>query len=181
MLRNIVLIGSMGCGKSHIGRKLANRLRWQFVDTDRRIEKITGCSIAAYYEEYGEDEFRRKEHEIMRQISYYHEAVLSIGGNFVPDRRTLSMLKRYSYIIGLQAEPKAIVHRVKRRMGKRPTMDYDNLESFVQNMVHSWGHVYKQCNLVIDTTSEGPDCIAAAILRHIEKEQLTFAKRKWMP
>ena len=39
MKRNIVLVGMMGSGKSHIGRKLAQRLNWQFVDTDRRIER----------------------------------------------------------------------------------------------------------------------------------------------
>jgi len=46
--RNIVLVGMMGSGKSHIGRKLAARLQWQFVDTDRRIERFVGKSIAEF-------------------------------------------------------------------------------------------------------------------------------------
>lgn len=178
MLRNIVLIGFMGCGKSHIGRKLANRLQWQFVDTDRRLEKMTGYPIATYYELHGEGMFRKKEHEIVRQISYYHEAVLSIGGNFVPDQRTLSLLKRYSYIIGLRAEPDAIVSRVKRRMGKRPTMDYENLEAFVYDMVDSWNEIYKECDFLLDTTVDGPEQLVHAILQQIEEKELVFAKRK---
>ena len=44
MKRNIVLVGMMGSGKSHIGRKLAQRLGWQFVDTDRRIERAVGMT-----------------------------------------------------------------------------------------------------------------------------------------
>lgn len=47
--RNIVLVGMMGSGKSHIGRKLAQRMNWQFVDTDRRLERDTAMSIAEYY------------------------------------------------------------------------------------------------------------------------------------
>ena len=48
MKRNIVLVGMMGSGKSHIGRKLAQRLGWQFVDTDRRIERAVGMTIADF-------------------------------------------------------------------------------------------------------------------------------------
>ena len=49
MKRNIVLVGMMGSGKSHIGRKLAQRLGWQFVDTDRRIERAVGMTIAEFF------------------------------------------------------------------------------------------------------------------------------------
>ena len=58
MKRNIVLVGMMGSGKSHIGRKLAQRLGWQFVDTDRRIERAVGMTIAEFYASAGEKVFR---------------------------------------------------------------------------------------------------------------------------
>ena len=60
MKRNIVLVGMMGSGKSHIGRKLAQRLKWQFVDTDRRLERAVGMTIAEFYNEAGETIFRER-------------------------------------------------------------------------------------------------------------------------
>lgn len=57
MKRNIVLVGMMGSGKSHIGRKLAQCLGWQFVDTDRRIERAVGMTIAEFFASSGEKVF----------------------------------------------------------------------------------------------------------------------------
>ena len=74
MKRNIVLVGMMGSGKSHIGRKLAQRLNWQFVDTDRRIERAVGMTIADFFASYGEQAFRERELNILQQVSRYHEA-----------------------------------------------------------------------------------------------------------
>ena len=82
MKRNIVLVGMMGSGKSHIGRKLAQRLNWQFVDTDRRIERAVGMTIADFFANFGEQAFRERELNILQQVSRYHEAVISFGGNF---------------------------------------------------------------------------------------------------
>ena len=109
--RNIMLIGSMGSGKSHFGRNLAERKGWQFVDTDRVLEGRFGLPIA------------------------------------------LKVLKKYSYIIGIRAAQFRIVSRVNRRIGKRPTMDYNNVHAFVHAMIQSWKPVYKQCDFVLDTTN----------------------------
>ena len=69
MKRNIVLVGMMGSGKSHIGRKLAQRLDWQFVDTDRRIERVEEKSLADFYFSAGEKAFREREINILQQVS----------------------------------------------------------------------------------------------------------------
>lgn len=76
-----------------------------------------------------------------------------MGGNFPIEHRTLKVLKKYSYIIGIRAAQFRIVSRVNRRVGKRPTMDYSNVNAFVHAMIQSWKPVYKQCDFVLDTTN----------------------------
>ena len=151
--RNIMLIGSMGSGKSHFGRNLAERKGWQFVDTDRVLEGRFGLPIAEIFKKIGEKAFRRAEMDVLKKVCLYHEAVISVGGNFPIEHRTLKVLKKYSYIIGIRAAQFRIVSRVNRRIGKRPTMDYNNVHSFVHAMIQSWKPVYKQCDFVLDTTN----------------------------
>ena len=142
--RNIMLIGSMGSGKSHFGRNLAERKGWQFVDTDRVLEGRFGLPIAEIFKKIGEKAFRRAEMDVLKKVCLYHEAVISVGGNFPIEHRTLKVLKKYSYIIGIRAAQFRIVSRVNRRIGKRPTMDYNNVHAFVHAMIQSWKPVYKQ-------------------------------------
>ena len=148
-----MLIGSMGSGKSHFGRNLAERKGWQFVDTDRVLEGRFGLPIAEIFKKIGEKAFRRAEMDVLKKVCLYHEAVISVGGNFPIEHRTLKVLKKYSYIIGIRAAQFRIVSRVNRRIGKRPTMDYTNVNAFVHAMIQSWKPVYKQCDFVLDTTN----------------------------
>ena len=175
--RNIVLVGFMGSGKSHIGRKLAMRLGWQFVDTDRILERKVGMSIADYYALVGEQVFRQEEHDIICRVSHYHEAVISFGGNFVLEKKNFRVLKEWGYIIALQANPQRIIERVGRRIGKRPTMDYEDLSSFVFSMIKRWKKVYPYCDYVVDTTKKSPSFIVDEIKAQIEAEQIQFIKR----
>ena len=149
MKRNIVLVGMMGSGKSHIGRKLAQRLKWQFVDTDRRLERAVGMTIAEFYNEAGEPIFREREINVLHQVSRYHEAVISFGGNFP----------------------------IGRHIGKRPTVDYDDLHNFVRTMMEQWEDVYPYCDFTIDTTRGGASYIVDTIVEAIHKEKIQFAKR----
>lgn len=148
-----MLIGSMGSGKSHFGRNLAECKGWQFVDTDRVLESRFGLPIAEIFKKIGEKAFRRAEMDVLKKVCLYHEAVISVGGNFPIEHRTLKVLKKYSYIIGIRAAQFRIVSRVNRRVGKRPTMDYSNVNAFVHAMIQSWKPVYKQCDFVLDTTN----------------------------
>ena len=89
-----MLIGSMGSGKSHFGRNLAERKGWQFVDTDRVLESRFGLPIAEIFKKIGEKAFRRAEMDVLKKVCLYHEAVISVGGNFPIEHRTLKVLKK---------------------------------------------------------------------------------------
>ena len=175
--RNIVLVGMMGSGKSHIGRKLAARLGWQFVDTDRRIERQMGQSIADFYENAGEKVFREREINVLQQVSRYHEAVISFGGNFPMSIETYRILHRHGYIIALRSETYRVEERVGRHVGKRPTVDYDHLHEFVVRMDAQWKHVYTYCDFVVDTTRHSAEEIVDIIVKKIKEERVEFITR----
>lgn len=178
MKRNIVLVGMMGSGKSHIGRKLAQRLNWQFVDTDRKIERSVGMSISDFYRHEGEKAFREKEFNILQQVSRYHEAIISFGGNFPMNIEAYRVLHRYGYIIALQSDPHRVEERVGRHIGKRPTVDYGNLHEFVMKMIRSWEDIYSYCDYVVDTTRGGASQLVETIVEEIDRQGVSFAERK---
>lgn len=175
--RNIVLVGMMGSGKSHIGRKLAQRMNWQFVDTDRRLERDTAMSIAEYYGSFGVKAFREKEIAIPHQVSRYHEAVISVGGNFPMNIETYRILHRHGIIVALVSEPYRVTERVGRHIGKRPTVDYDDLQNFVHTMMEQWKAVYPYCDFTVDTTRGGASQIVDMIVEHIKNANIYFVKR----
>ncbi len=177
MKRNIVFIGSMASGKSHIGRNLAADLGWQFVDTDRYLEKQYRMSIAEIYEKLGEKGFRNAEREVLKKVCLYHEAVISVGGNFPMPVRTIHFLQRYSYVIALRASERRIVLRVKRRIGKRPTMNYNDVPGFVHNMMGVWKSVYKKCDYILDTTYGNSDVLIKVVKNELKKRNISFKKR----
>ncbi|WP_293988017.1 shikimate kinase [Megasphaera sp.] len=178
MKRNIVLVGMMGSGKSHIGRKLAQRLGWQFVDTDRRIERAMGMTIAEFYASAGEKVFREREINVLQQVSRYHEAVISFGGNFPMNVGTYRILHRHGFIVALLSEPFRVEERVSRHIGKRPTVDYDNLHDFVHTMMKQWEEVYPYCDCVIDTTRGGASQIVESIVHKINERHVQFIARE---
>lgn len=176
--RNIVLIGFMGSGKSHLGRNLADAKGWQFVDTDRLLERRYNMPIAQIYSKIGEKAFRKAELDILKKVCMYHEAVISVGGNFPIEMRTVRYLQKYSYIIGIEAAKHRLVNRLNRWVGKRPTMDYNDVKGYVGNMIKRWKPLYRKCNYVIDTTHGRTDELVEEIEMSIKKSQIQFKKRK---
>ena len=90
---NIVLIGFMGSGKSTIGKALAQRLNYSFIDSDVLIEDRIKMPISDYFKHYGEEKFRILEEEIISQIALTSEAVIATGGGVVKNPNNISNLK----------------------------------------------------------------------------------------
>ena len=79
-MENIVLIGLMGAGKSTIGKNLANRIGWTFVDTDQLVEKRCGTTISVIFEVEGEKGFRNREKKIIVEVMNKKKQVIATGG-----------------------------------------------------------------------------------------------------
>lgn len=79
----LVLIGSPGAGKTTVGRRVAERLKVAFADSDHAIEARTGLSASDIFVTQGEDEFRRIEAEVIAELIHGHDGVLALGGGAV--------------------------------------------------------------------------------------------------
>lgn len=111
--RSIVLIGMMGCGKSTIGRLIAERFGWEFVDTDARIESEAGCSIRDVFARFGEAYFRRLESQaISRLADSQAPRVIAVGGGAVLRDDNLARLRRIGTMVYLKVTPQELARRV---------------------------------------------------------------------
>lgn len=110
---NLVLTGFMGTGKTTVGRLLAARLGYEFVDTDRLIEERHG-PIARIFSEHGEGEFRRLERELAAELADRSGLVVSTGGRMMVDAHNVDRLGRSGQVICLTASIDTILARVHR-------------------------------------------------------------------
>lgn len=111
---HIILTGFMGCGKTSLGIRLSYRLKIPFVDTDRRIEKEQGCTIAELFENEGEPFFRQLETEcLIKLLEEKNCYVISAGGGLPMRKENRRLLKKLGYTVYLTASPDTIYERLK--------------------------------------------------------------------
>ena len=109
MANNIFLIGFSGSGKSSVGKKLAKSLDYNFLDTDRIIEKITSVSIDENIKTKGEKEFRKIETEVLSKIDFTQNNIISTGGGLPTIKENIRIMKDNGSIIWLKASINSIL------------------------------------------------------------------------
>lgn len=123
--RNVVLIGLRGSGKTSVGRLLAQRWNWQFVDTDTLIESRTQRTIADIFAHAGEPEFRRLESEAIANVIRGHQQVISVGGGAVGGQSNRELLRNAGTCVWLTAPPEILLDRTQtdpRSATQRPNL-----------------------------------------------------------
>jgi shikimate kinase len=113
---HLYLIGFRTAGKSTVGRLVAERLGLPFVDTDRRIESVSGCSIAELFAERGEPEFRLLEERVIAEVAREEPSVVALGGGAILSAGTRAILARTGRTVWLQVT----AEQAQRRMGGDP-------------------------------------------------------------
>jgi shikimate kinase len=162
--RSIVLIGLMGAGKTTIGRRLAGALRLPFHDADAEIELAAGCSVAEFFERFGEAAFRDGERRVIARLLDGPRHVLATGGGafMAPDTRELIREKGLS--IWLRADLDLLMERVSRRQ-TRPLLKSPDPRAVMQRLMTERYPVYAQADLVIDSRGGPHDAIVAEIVK----------------
>jgi shikimate kinase len=112
IMRNIILTGFMGTGKSSVGKLLAKHLGYTFVDTDAVIEARTGMAVHAIFEQRGEAAFRAMEAALARELADGRRQVIATGGRLMLDGDNAAVLSRNGIVFCLWAEPEDIFSRV---------------------------------------------------------------------
>ena len=168
-MKNVVLIGFMGTGKTTVGRLLAGRLGRPFVDSDKKIELWHGMSIKEMFENHGENYFRQREKEAIARLSRYHNAVIATGGGVVLQQKNMERLKRHGVIIALTAELEMILQRTARK-DARPLLNGVERAETVRNLLQNRESLYKQAAFVVDTTTLTPQQVVAEIMEFLQQE-----------
>jgi shikimate kinase len=125
--KNIVLTGFMGTGKTAVGRRLAEKLDYGFVDTDALIEARDGRTIPEIFAESGEPAFRAMERITALELAEMEGLVISTGGGLMLDEFNAAALSEKGRVFCLTAEPKAILARlVVKGVEGRPLLEGDD-------------------------------------------------------
>mgnify|MGYP004529133849 CR=1 FL=1 len=158
-LRNIILIGMPGCGKSTVGKALAERLGRQLRDADQMIADRAGCSIPEIFAREGEEGFRARETEILGELGKQSGLIIATGGGCVTREENYPLLHQ-----------NGTVYFLKRGLSKlpkegRPLSQKSNLETMYEARLPQYRRF---ADRVIDNDRESPDYAVEAILRDME-------------
>ena len=154
--RTVALVGLMGAGKSAIGKRLASRLGLPFVDADDEIERAAGCSIAEFFEKYGEQEFRAGERRVIARLLDETPRVLSTGGGAYMDSETRALMRTKALTVWLRAELDVLFERVKKR-AHRPLLRQGDPREILDRLMRQRYPVYAEADIVVDSTAQPAD------------------------
>jgi len=151
-MKNIYLIGFMGTGKSTVGRMLAEDLGANFVDTDKMVEGKTGKTISDIFEESSEEEFRRLETDVLREITEKDNLVVSTGGGIVVTRGNLELMKETGIVITLIADVQTIMDRVMADGSNRPLLEVDEPFEEIKKLLFDRASFYINAHHIVETS-----------------------------
>ena len=163
---NIILIGFMGAGKTTVGRKLANRLGYFFLDTDQQIEKQQGCTIEEIFRYAGEATFRDLETKLLETLQNVHNTILSTGGGMFLRLKNQELLKVIGKTVYLQVDRETLKQRLQCDQN-RPLLQQPNWQENVNQMLQQREPVYLTADLTIKAQNGPPNMMVSRIIEAI--------------
>ena len=161
----IALIGLRGAGKSTLGKMLAKKIGWNFVELNKEIEAQNGLSVAEIIALYGQEGFRRMEQTALGQLLARKElTVLATGGGIVSEPLTFDLILSSFYTIWLKAEPEEHMARVRRQGDLRPMADDRSAMAELRTILRIRVPLYAQASAVVDTARLSVDDAAARLI-----------------
>lgn len=170
MAKNIILIGFMGAGKTVVGKKLAQKLGYQFVDVDREIEKLLQKPIPLIFKKYGQLRFRSEEELMLTKVCQNTETVIATGGGVILKENNRKTIANGNKVIWLQAKPETIMKRVGLGKG-RPLLKGKKIEDVVQELLAKRSALYiESAHVKIETDDKNIDQVVEEIIASIKDD-----------
>jgi shikimate kinase len=163
----VVLVGFMASGKSTVGRLLAERLGWAFVDFDEEIEQRTGRSVGQIFAEDGEAAFRRLEARLTRELAPVEKLVMSPGGGWITQPELLASLPGATLVVWLRVSPEEAVARARRSGTHRPLLGPADQLATAERLLERREPLYRLADVIVDVDGRSPGELAEEIERTI--------------
>ncbi len=161
--RSIVMVGLMGCGKSSVGRRLANALDMPFVDADDEIEKAAGKTISEIFADYGEAHFRDRESVIIGRLLGTGPQVLATGGGAFMRSETREFIAKAGVSVWLKAELPVLMARVLRR-DNRPLLKLEDPEAKMKALMEERYPVYATADITVESRDTSHETVVREII-----------------
>jgi len=162
-MKNIVLTGFMGTGKTAVGRELSRLLNMKLVDVDTEVEKSRQMTINDIFKQFGELRFREIETEMIRKLSERKDVIISTGGGAVLRQENVDVLREQGIIVCLMATPETILKRTSHS-SHRPLLQVEDPFEKIKELLDFRRPFYEKADIMIDTDGKTPRQIAEEII-----------------
>ena len=169
MTRNIILVGPMGAGKTTIGKQLAQQLGREFFDSDRVIEEHTGANIPLIFELEGEEGFRKREKNMILELTSKEDIVLATGGGVVLDPDNRKQLAKSGFVIYLNAPLSQLINRTSKDKN-RPLLQTNNPQKKMEEILAIRDPLYREVADASVETDGSP-------IRNVVKKLMLLVKK----
>jgi XRE family aerobic/anaerobic benzoate catabolism transcriptional regulator len=162
--QRVALIGLRGAGKSTLGRIVADRLGWPFVELNAEIERANALSVPEIFAIYGQEGYRRFEQSCLRDlIARPGPMVMATGGGVVAEPLTFDLLLSSFFTVWLKAQPEEHMSRVRAQGDLRPMADDRGAMHELRAILHSRESLYARAEVTVDTAGATPERSAAIL------------------
>lgn len=170
----ITLVGYMGCGKSTIGKVLAEKINYKFIDLDHYIETVERKSIKEIFSEYGEIKFRTIERKYLEKLLQNKKNhVVSLGGGTPIFHENMDFINMHSYSIYLYLKPEDLTNRLISQLDKRPLIShistYSDLLEFIKKHLFERNPFYMKARLIYKVEKKTIENISLDLQKQIKK------------
>ena len=170
-VRNILLIGYRGTGKTTVGRLLAERLGWGFLDADRILEDTHGQSIKEIFAHEGESGFREQEAMVLANLCQAEHRVIATGGGAILRPQNRVLMKRSGFVVWLTADAPTLLARLQAdptTADSRPPLTARGMLEEITELLTVRTPLYREtADLEIDAARPHPEDVAEEIIAHI--------------
>ncbi len=164
----------MGSGKSSIGRGLARRLDYRFVDMDTEVERLVGMNVADFFATRGEQEFRKMERTVLESLTSERDAVVATGGGVPCFGDTMEVMNAAGLTIYFKMGPEKLLRRLEHGQAKRPLLrdkTQDELLRYISENLEKREPFYSRARMVVACDSLSDEYIAGHVLMYIENQK----------